>query len=121
MFLFISTQSPVTSAISVLVFLGTCAVNIPLRVSIFGSQPLHPLEKLYIVLCSVTLLMFTAILWSSARVRQQGADGPGAGTEPALNADALRALIHKLPLEQWHSSTSIGELGVRALRERSRC
>ena len=119
MFLFISTNSPVTSLISVVFFLATCALSSPLS---RGVLPI-PVSRQQLTLACV-LLSAAAIVWAL----RHGPIGPpaagGAARQPhqarqaPLDAGALRTLIHRLPLEPWLCSESRATLGVRELRER---
>ena len=118
MFLFISTASPVTSAVSVLIFLGTC----------FLSSPFSPKGWLAFMphahLAGALLVLFSSsvVVWTLLR---QGAWAAGAAPpnpqphqQPALDADALKLLISRLPLEAWLCCESRAALSVRDLRER---
>lgn len=121
MFLFISSASPVASIVSLVVFLLTLVFSTPgvLTAQYLLAPGTHHLALLLVFMSTAS------IVWLYV---QQGADAPGVAggaphhqpRAPALDADALKMLIHKLPLEPWLSRESRAALGVRELRTRLR-
>ena len=124
MFLFISTSSPVASIVSLVVFFLTLVFSTP---GVLGEQFLRE----YLLAPGTHHLALLLVFLSTAGIIwlyvQQGVEPIHDGAQqqqqhrtPALDADALRALIHQLPLEPWLCRESRAKLGVRELQTRLR-
>ncbi len=126
MFIFISGESPLLTAISLVsVALTILASGVP------ALQGLHAASGVLIGSPALASRLWTAgyilaitglaAIFLRARAPPRGGEGGAANPPPRLSVEMVARLLHALPIEVWRQSSaalSIGELKARLLHRR---
>ena len=120
MFLFISTASPISSAVSIAFFLASICLSATGLPAFSFLAPLYPywhaLQAYGLPL--VCMLVPLATMIYHAADGQQRAAGVARPVRPSLSMDQLKLLVQRLPIERWLCEASRATLSVREIRAR---